>query len=98
MSAYVISEVTERDAEQFARYRELASESIAAFGGEYLVRGTLPDAAEGEWDTAARLVIVRFPDRATLHDWYESTAYAPARALSNTALRRRLIFADGMAP
>jgi uncharacterized protein (DUF1330 family) len=39
MSAYVISEVEVRDAADFAAYRTIAANSIARYGGRYLVRG-----------------------------------------------------------
>ena len=94
--AYVISEVEIRDEELAGRYRELAARSIAAHGGSYLVRAALPEALEGAWPTTSRLVIVEFPSLAQAQAWYRSEEYAPAKALSRDALKRRLLLVAGL--
>jgi uncharacterized protein (DUF1330 family) len=95
MAAYVMTEVEVLDEALFERYRSLAQDSIARYGGRYLVRGALPDAAEGEWSPARRLVIVEFPSMERAREWYASPEYAEALLLSERALRRLLVFADG---
>lgn len=96
MPAYVISEVEVLDEAKADQYRELASASIAAHGGRYIVRGQDPEVAEGDWPAAHRLVIVEFPTLDALRTWYHSEDYAPALAICETALNRRLLFADGI--
>lgn len=96
MSAYVISEVEVLDEEAFDRYRSLAQRSIEQYGGRYVLRGSLPDAVEGEWDAERRLVIVEFPSREVARRWYESPEYAEALEVRSHALRRRLLFVDGV--
>lgn len=96
MTAYVISEVEMVDEVAGARYRELAAASIARHGGRYLVRGAEPFVPEGEWSAAERVVVVEFPDPATARAWYDSTDYAEALAVSRSALRRRLLFVEGV--
>ena len=96
-SAYVISEVEVLDESQAQRYRELAAASIAHYGGRYLVRGVLPDVAEGEWLSSRRVIVVEFPDMETLQQWYKSPEYAEALAIRSAALDRRLLFVDGIA-
>lgn len=93
--AYVISEVEILNETQAAPYRELAAASIAEYGGRYLVRGAAADVVEGA-PTARRLVVVEFPSMARARAWYASASYAPARALRETALDRRLIFVEGV--
>jgi uncharacterized protein (DUF1330 family) len=95
MSAFVLSEVTPRDGDAVARYRDLAAASIAAHGGRYLARAAVPEAAEGSWPEAARLVLVEFPDLAAVRDWYASPEYRPALDVRDAALERRLLFFDG---
>ena len=60
MTAYVISEVEFLDRERVEIYRKLASESVAAYGGRYLVRGGASELIEGG-PTPKALVIVEFP-------------------------------------
>ena len=97
MSAYVISDVEVLDESQAQHYRQLAAASIAHYGGRYLVRGVLPEVAEGEWLSSRRVVIVEFPDMETLQRWYESPEYAQALAIRGAAIDRRLLFVDGIA-
>lgn len=96
MSAFVISEVEVLDEEQAQRYRELASASIARHGGRYVVRGAQPDVPEGTWSSRERVVVVEFGSMEQLREWYASADYAEALAISQTALRRRLLFVDGV--
>lgn len=96
MSAYVLSLVTPIDAKQFTIYREIAQESMKAHGGKYIIRGGTTEVAEGEWPANQLIVMMEFPDMTTLHKWYDSSEYAPARAISSTALTRQLIFVEGM--
>lgn len=96
MSAYVISEVEVIDEIQGQEYRDLAAASIARYGGRYVVRGAQPQVPEGEWPPAQRVVVVEFPTMEQLRRWYSSTEYAKALAVRQTALRRRLLFVDGI--
>ncbi len=95
MAAYVISEVEMLDETQGRRYRELAAASIARHGGRYLVRGTAPVVAEGNWPANTRIVIVEFPTMERLQAWYTSADYAEALTVRQTAMNRRLLFVDG---
>jgi uncharacterized protein (DUF1330 family) len=97
MSAYVISEVDVRDAAGFEAYRTIAAKTIAQFGGRYLVRGGAANAAEGG-PLPKTIIVVEFPTMERLRDWYASPEYAEALKVRQTALDRRLIFVEGVAP
>jgi uncharacterized protein (DUF1330 family) len=94
--AYVISEVEIVNEALGLRYRDLAAASIARHGGRYIVRGGSPIPAEGVWPEDERLVVVEFPSMDQLQAWYASEDYAEALAMSKMALRRRLLFVDGV--
>jgi uncharacterized protein (DUF1330 family) len=96
MPAYVISEVEILDEAQGRRYRELSAASIALHGGRYIVRGADPEVPEGEWPGAQRVVVVEFPTMERLRSWYESSDYAEALEVRQTALTRRLLFVEGV--
>ncbi|MCU1681091.1 MAG: hypothetical protein JWQ81_1830 [Amycolatopsis sp.] len=96
MTAYVLSEVQFLDEELTARYRTLAQVAIEFHGGRYLVRGALPEVVDGVWDAGKRLVVLEFPSTERVREWYDSPEYAEARELSRSALRRRLLFVDGV--
>ena len=95
MSAYVISEVEFFDRERVEIYRKLASESIAAYGGRYLVRGGASELIEGS-PAPKTLVIVEFQSMARAKEWYASPAYAKALVAREGALDRRLVFVEGV--
>jgi len=97
MSAYVISEVEMRDAASFEAYRTVAAKTIAQYGGRYLVRGGAASTIEGG-PPPKTIIIVEFPTMERLHEWYASPEYAEALKRRQTALDRRLIFVDGVAP
>jgi uncharacterized protein (DUF1330 family) len=95
MTAYVIADTEIVDSVLVERYRDLAQKSIAQYGGRYIVRGGAIDPVEGGWQPKL-LVIVEFPNMAQARQWYRSPEYAEALKLRQTALRRRLIFVEGV--
>ena len=95
MPAYVISDVEPRDSDLIARYRALAQDSIARYGGRYIVRGGAVDAVEGGW-TPRMIVVVEFPSMEQARAWYRSPEYAEALKVRKDALTRRLIFVEGV--
>jgi uncharacterized protein (DUF1330 family) len=97
MSAYVISEVEMRDAAGFEAYRTIAAKTIAQYGGRYLVRGGAAKLIEGG-PPQKTIIVVEFPTMERLREWYASPEYAEALKLRQTALDRRLIFVEGVAP
>jgi len=97
MSAYVISEVETRDTAAMETYRALAAESIAHYGGRYLVRGGAAEVVEGA-PPPKTLIIVEFPSMERAREWYASPDYAEALKVRRTALDRRLVFVEGVAP
>ncbi|WP_298241151.1 DUF1330 domain-containing protein [uncultured Bradyrhizobium sp.] len=97
MPAYVISEVEARDPAAMEAYRTLAAETIARYGGSYLVRGGAAEVMEGG-PPPKTMVIVEFPSMARAREWYESPEYAEALKLRESALERRLIFVEGVVP
>ena len=95
MTAYVISDVVGLDPDEVARYRALAAESIARFGGRYLTGvGNEIERVEGDWDPR-NVVLLEFASMARAREWYHSPEYAEALLVRRTALRRNLIFVAG---
>ncbi len=97
MSAYVISEVEMRDAAGFETYRSIAAVTISKYGGRYLIRGGAVSLVEGG-PPPKTIIVVEFPTMDRLREWYASPEYREALKLRQTALDRRLIFVEGVAP
>lgn len=95
MAAYLISDVTVRDAEAFQLYRTRAADSIARHGGRYLVRGGEIEPLEGAWDPRT-IIVVEFPSLEHARAWYRSPEYASALKVRDKALTRNLILVDGI--
>lgn len=97
MAAYVISEVEVRDGAAMEAYRTLAAQAIAQYDGRYLARGGASEVVEGG-PPAKTIIIVEFSSMARAREWYASAEYAEALKLRQTALERRLMFAEGVIP
>ena len=97
MAAYVISEVEVRDAAGFEAYRTIAAKAIAQCGGRYLVRGGAASVVEGG-PPPKTIIVVEFPTMERLREWYASPEYAEVLKVRRTAIDRRLIFVEGVAP
>ena len=97
MAAFLVSDVSIRDADAFQTYRTRAADSIARHGGRYLVRGGGVDPLEGTWSPRT-IIIVEFPSMEQAHAWYRSPEYASALDVRDKALSRNLILVDGITP
>ena len=97
MPAYVISDVEPRDSDLIARYRALAQDSIARYGGRYIVRGGPTTQLEGDW-APRRLVILEFASAADARAWWASPEYAEAKALRQSCSETQMVLAEGFEP
>jgi uncharacterized protein (DUF1330 family) len=74
MAAYVIGHMTVRDEVKWADYRGKVPPTLAACGGEVVLRGrkvAVLNGAHAYDDT----VVLAFPDMAAARKWYGSAAY-----------------------
>lgn len=95
MAAYLIADIEIHDPEAYEEYKEKASSTVKEFGGRYLARGAGHQVLEGSW-TPTRLVLLEFPDMATLQAWYGSTEYAVVKPFRLANARSCLVAFEGM--
>jgi uncharacterized protein (DUF1330 family) len=95
MAGYVLLDINVTDAESFAKYRELAPPSIAAYDGKYLVRGGTTEVLEGSWPFN-RIVMLEFPTVEKAKLWLDSPEYREARALRHAAATTNAIVVQGL--
>jgi len=95
MSAYLIVDVSIRDKERYETYKRDAPPIIARHGGEYLVRGGEHEVIEGKWNPA-RLVLLKFPDRAAIRAFVADPEYKPLAALRHEIAESSLVAVDGL--
>jgi uncharacterized protein (DUF1330 family) len=95
--AYLIGQITITNPEAYALYASQVPETIAAFGGKYLVRGGHATQLEGQ-PQGERNVVIEFPSRERAEAWYASDAY---QSIINHRLNNAtgsLAVVDGYAP
>jgi uncharacterized protein (DUF1330 family) len=95
MAAYVIAQLDVTDVETFRKYQAEVPATIAKFGGRYLVRGGDVTPMEGKW-RPKRVVVVEFPDMATLKNWYDSEEYQSIIGYRTGASTTELVFVEGV--
>jgi len=94
MSVYFVVEVEVTDPAAYDRYRPLAADTIAKFGGRYVVRGGKTDLLEGDAEPK-RIVILEFASAAAFHRWYDSAEYQEALKIRLAASRSRAFLVEG---
>jgi uncharacterized protein (DUF1330 family) len=94
MPAYLIADVEVHDQNVYAEYRRQVLPLIQKHGGRFIVRGGAHEVLEGEWKPQ-RLVIIEFPDMATLKLWYRSPEYAKLTELRQGASRGSIVAVEG---
>jgi uncharacterized protein (DUF1330 family) len=95
MPAYVIVNVATRHPEKYERYKEMAQETVAQYGGRYLVRGGRMKVLEGSWQPT-RIVVLEFESYEKANEWWHSVEYAPARELRQRLSTTDLLIVDGV--
>ncbi len=81
MAAYVIVDTKIHDTEGYEEYKSRARPIAESFGGEYLVRGAPIDVVDADLWSPTRIVLLRFPDRASARAFVDSDEYAPVKRL-----------------
>jgi tRNA-Thr(GGU) m(6)t(6)A37 methyltransferase TsaA len=97
MAAYIIVQIDIHDPVAYERYRIMATPTVAAYGGRYVVRGGASEILEGSWQPR-RLVVLEFADAATARAWWDSPEYAPAKALRQQIADTEMLLIEGATP
>jgi uncharacterized protein (DUF1330 family) len=88
-------DIVVRDRETYERYKQLAAQAVAAYGGRYLVRGGVTQSLEGSW-LPSRFVILEFPTVEAGRAWWNSPEYQPAKALRHASADTEMLLVDGV--
>jgi uncharacterized protein (DUF1330 family) len=93
-TAYYIGEHEIHDEAAFADYLKQVIPMIERFGGRYLTKPGTHEVLEGDW-RPNRVVIIAFPDMASLRAWYHAPDYQPLIAKRQAAARDMMIAIEG---
>jgi uncharacterized protein (DUF1330 family) len=99
--AYILAEVekdpTKTEVPATARkYAEEAPKSIAAFGGQYVVRGGKVQTLEGEAPKGF-LAVIAFDSVEKARAWYYSPAYEAIKPIRQNSMKSRILLIEGVA-
>ncbi|MEE8556834.1 MAG: DUF1330 domain-containing protein [Myxococcota bacterium] len=94
MAGYIIAEVEVTDPEGFEEYRRHVPDTLAAYGGRFVVRGGSVETLEGDW-APRRVVVLEFDSVDRAREWWSSSEYAEPKALRQAAAKTRLILVEG---
>ncbi len=92
--AFWVAHVTVSDEEAYMRYAALATEAIAAHGGEFLARGGKAIQKEGR--AHPRNVVAKFPSLEAANACYESATYQEALSHARGASERDLVLIEAL--
>ena len=95
MTAFLIADIEVTDPAVFEEYKKLANDTIAAYGGKYVVRGGSFEVLEGDW-SPRRIVILEFPNISSLKAWYDSPEYAPLKRIRERSANSRFVMVEGL--
>jgi uncharacterized protein (DUF1330 family) len=95
MTAYIILDIQVNDPVRYAQYKELASPTVAQYGGKYIVRGGKAENLEGDW-SPARIVVLEFESVEQARKWLDSPEYRPAMELRHQTAVTRSIIVEGV--
>lgn len=73
-NAYVLGHLTVKDAAKWAAYRSQVPATLEPWGAELVLRGKRLAVLAGE-HSHTDIVLIRFPDEASIAGWYASPAY-----------------------
>ena len=94
MSVYAVVQVDVKNADEYAKYAELAGPAVAQYGGEFLARGGHVEVKEGT--SRARCVIIRFRDMEAAQSFYHGPEYQKALSFALPVSDRDYKFVEGV--
>ena len=96
MPVYMIVEAKEvMDKKGYSEYIQKVPQTIAKFGGKYLVRGGEVKTVSGDWNPD-RLIIVEFESMAKFDAWWNSPEYKLIAPLREQATKTNAIIIEGV--
>jgi uncharacterized protein (DUF1330 family) len=99
--AYILAEVEKdptktEDPSAARKYSEEAPKSVAAFDGQYVVRGGKIQTLEGE-APKGYLVVIAFDSVEKARAWYYSSAYEAIKPIRQNSMKSRILLIERFA-
>ena len=96
MAAYCMVQINVHNADEYAKYAELAGPAVVKYGGKFLARGGKCITKEGP--EQLRNVVIKFPDFETANTFYDGPEYTEALtfALAEGVSTRNYTIVEGV--
>jgi uncharacterized protein (DUF1330 family) len=94
MPAYLILNIEVTNPGRYAEYVKAAGDTVAQYGGRYLVRGGRAEKLEGGLEPK-RVVVLEFDTVDRARAWWASPEYAGPKAMRQAAAKTDLILVEG---
>jgi uncharacterized protein (DUF1330 family) len=94
MTAYYIAQHDIEDEAAFADYLNKTIPFIEKHGGRYLTKSGTHDMLEGK--RPSRVVVVEFPSKQAIADWYNDPGYKPLIPKRHAVARSTMIAIEGL--
>jgi len=95
--AFIVVELNVKNQEGFQAYAQKVPETIAQYGGTYVVRGGNVETLEGA-EPDGRVVILRFDSVDDAKTWMTSPEYAAIKDIRHQTAATRSYMVEGLAP
>ncbi|MEV4620101.1 DUF1330 domain-containing protein [Asanoa sp. NPDC049573] len=95
MAAYAIAHFhSVEPCPDIVEYLRRIDATLEPFGGRFLVHGGNVETIEGKW--GAGVIVIEFPDRERIRNWYDSPEYQQILGLRTAHMVADVITADGV--
>lgn len=97
MSAYAVAILNNVNiGPAIVEYLERIDATLAPYDGRFIVHGGEQDVVEGT--SPGTLIVIEFPDRASVREWYASPAYQEILTLRTENAESTTFVVDGVGP
>jgi uncharacterized protein (DUF1330 family) len=97
MTAYALAHLRRAPIHaEVLEYLDRIQDTLALFGGRFIVHGGTTDVLEGNWP--GDVVIIEFPDMAKASSWYDSSIYQEIKPPADKHLAGEVILVEGVEP
>ena len=97
--AYYVGNVQEvKDAEAYKAYAAKVPDTLAPFGGKFIVRGAEPVILDASRKPPGYIVVIQFPSMKALRDWWNSPVYSSVRPIRERLTTGQNYAVEGLPP
>lgn len=96
MSVYLIGRLRAEDMSWAGEYGPVAAKTVERHGGRYLARGGAMEKLEGNEELPNAVVLLEFPDAASVHAWHADPEYVPMIKLRQASSELELTMVEGL--